>query len=48
MGRTWLNVNEEVTYKKIINCISAVELRNIGKYLHKIRREPENKSVIHN
>jgi hypothetical protein len=30
---------EEVAYKRTINCANAVELRNAGKYMHKIRRE---------
>jgi hypothetical protein len=31
-SRKWIIDKEEVAYKKIINCINAVELRNIGKY----------------
>jgi hypothetical protein len=39
----WLIVNEEVTYKRTINCNNFVELKNIGKYLYKIRCKWENK-----
>jgi hypothetical protein len=39
----WLIVNEGVAYKRIINCTIAVELRNKGKYLYKIRCKWENK-----
>jgi hypothetical protein len=39
----WFVVNEELAYKKIINCTNAVELRNIGNYLYKTRRKWENK-----
>jgi hypothetical protein len=37
-----LIVNEEVAYKRIINCTN-VKLRNIGKYLYKIRCKWANK-----
>jgi hypothetical protein len=30
LGRKWLIINEEVAYKRIINCANAAELRNIG------------------
>jgi hypothetical protein len=43
LSRKWLIVNEEVTYKRAINCTNAVELRNIGKYLYEIRCKWENK-----
>jgi hypothetical protein len=39
----WLIINEEVAYKRMINCTSAVELRNIGGYLYKVRCKWENK-----
>jgi hypothetical protein len=38
----WLIVNEEVAYKRTINCTNATELKNIGKYLFKTRRKWEN------
>jgi hypothetical protein len=43
LSRKWLVVNEEVAYERIINCANAVELRDIGKYLYKIRYKWENK-----
>jgi hypothetical protein len=43
LSSKWPNVNEDVAYKRIRNCINAVELRNIGKYLYKIICKWENK-----
>jgi hypothetical protein len=40
--RKWLIVNEEVAYKRVINCTNVVELRNIEKYMYKGRRKWEN------
>jgi hypothetical protein len=36
-------VNVDVAYKQIINCTDAVELRNTGKFLYKIRYKRWNK-----
>jgi hypothetical protein len=41
-SRKWLIVNEEVAYKTKKKCTNAVELRNIGKYLYKIKCQWEN------
>jgi hypothetical protein len=43
LRRTWLIVNEEIAYKRIINCTNAVDLVNTGNYLYKIRCKWENK-----
>jgi hypothetical protein len=43
LSRKWRIVNEEVAYKRIINCTNAIELRNTGKYLYKIRYKWDNK-----
>jgi hypothetical protein len=43
-----LIVNEEATYKRIINCPKIIKLRNAGKYLHKIRCNWKKKSLISN
>jgi hypothetical protein len=37
LNRKWLIDNEEIAYKRLIYCTNAVELRNIGKYLCKVR-----------
>lgn len=39
----WLTVNKEATYKRIMRCNNAVELRNITKYLCGILCKLENK-----
>jgi hypothetical protein len=38
-----LKFNWEIACKKITNCTNAVELRNIGNYLYKIKCKCENK-----
>jgi hypothetical protein len=43
VSRKWLTVNDEVAYKRIINCTNVGELRHIGKLLYKIRCKWENK-----
>jgi hypothetical protein len=30
-------INEEIAYKKIINCTNTLELRNLGRYLYNIK-----------
>jgi hypothetical protein len=42
LSRKWVTANEEVAYKRILNCTNVVEL-NIEKYLYKIRCKWENK-----
>jgi hypothetical protein len=42
LGRKWQIINEEVAYKKIINCTNTVELRNLGRHLYKIKCKWEN------
>jgi hypothetical protein len=44
----WLVVNEEVAYKRIMNCTNVVELRNVRKYLYKDRYNWRIKSVTYN
>jgi hypothetical protein len=43
LGIKWLTVNEEIAYKNTVNRTNAVELKNIGKYLSKIKCKHENK-----
>jgi hypothetical protein len=45
-SRKMAHCYEEVAYKRIINCANAVELRNAGKYMYKIRRERKNKEAL--
>lgn len=43
MSRMWLVIDEEIAYRRKINCSSIVELSNIGKYLYKIKYKRQNK-----
>jgi hypothetical protein len=38
-----LNINEVVAYKRILNCTNVADIRNIEKYLYKIRCKWQNK-----
>jgi hypothetical protein len=42
LSSEWLNINEDVAYMSIINCINVAKLSNIGAYLYKIRCKSEN------
>jgi hypothetical protein len=46
LSSKWLNINEDVAYKRKMNCTSVVELRNTGKYLYKIVCKWENKTEL--
>jgi hypothetical protein len=37
LSRKWQIINDELAYKKIINYTNTVELRNLGRYLYKIK-----------
>ena len=37
MNDKWLSVNEEVAHKKIISCTKVTELKNLGKFLYKLK-----------
>jgi hypothetical protein len=43
LSRKWQIINEELEYNKIINCTNTVELRNLGRYLYKIKSKWENR-----
>jgi hypothetical protein len=43
LSRKWQIINVELVYKKIINCTNTVELRNLGRYLYKIKCKWENR-----
>jgi hypothetical protein len=36
-------INDELAYKKIINCTYTIELKNLGRYLYKIKCKWENR-----
>lgn len=37
-----LSINEDLAYKKTVNCTSVVDLKTIRKYLYRIRCKEEN------
>jgi hypothetical protein len=43
LSRKWQVNDEEVAYKKIINCTNNVYIRNLGKYLYKIKWKWKNR-----
>jgi hypothetical protein len=43
MYKKWLYVNEELAYRKIINCTNKTHMINLGKFLDKVRHEWENR-----
>jgi hypothetical protein len=42
LSRKWQVINEELAYKEIINCTNTVKLRNLGRYLCRIKCKWEN------
>jgi len=40
----WLNMNEDLAYKKVLNCTDVTKLKTIGKYLSEMRCKWENKA----
>jgi hypothetical protein len=43
LSRKWQIINEDIAYKKIINCTNTVEIGNLGGYLYKIKWKWKNK-----
>jgi hypothetical protein len=43
LSRKWQIINEELAYKKIINVTNTIELRDLGRYLYKIKCKWENR-----
>jgi hypothetical protein len=37
-------MNEDLAYKKVLNCTNVTKLKTIGKYLSKMRCKWENKA----
>jgi hypothetical protein len=42
MSKKWLCINEELAYRKIINCTNKAHIVNLGKYLDKVRHKRES------
>jgi hypothetical protein len=43
LSKKWHIINKEQAYKKIINCTNAIELKNLSRYLYKIKCKWENR-----
>jgi hypothetical protein len=43
VNSNWLNMNEDLAYKKIISCINVNRIKALGKYLFKTKFKSENK-----
>jgi hypothetical protein len=43
VNSNWLNINEDLAYKKIISCINVNRIKSLGKYLFKTKCKWENK-----
>jgi hypothetical protein len=41
MSNKWLCINEELAYRKIINCVNKSLIINLGEYLDKVRHKWE-------
>jgi hypothetical protein len=37
VNSNWLNINEDLAYKKIIGCIKVNRIKAVGKYLFKTK-----------
>jgi hypothetical protein len=43
VNSNWLNINEDLAYRKIISCRDVNKIKSLGKYLFKIKCKWENK-----
>jgi hypothetical protein len=39
-----VGINEELAYKKIVNCTNKADIIHLGKYLDKVKHKRENKA----
>jgi hypothetical protein len=39
MNKKWLCINEELSYKKIVNCTNKAYIIHLGEYLDKVKRK---------
>jgi hypothetical protein len=46
LSSKWLNVNDDIAYKKISNCANVAELINTGERLHKLIRYKFQNNII--
>jgi hypothetical protein len=43
ISKKWLCINEELAYRKPINCANKAHIINLGEYLDEVRHKRENK-----
>jgi hypothetical protein len=43
VNSNWLNINEDLAYRKIISCKNVNKIKSLGKYLFKTKCKWENK-----
>jgi hypothetical protein len=43
INKKWLHINEELAYKKIVNCTSKAHIIHLGEYLDKVKHKWEIK-----
>jgi hypothetical protein len=48
LSRKWQIINEELAYKKIMNCTNTVKLRNLVRYLYEINLNVNGKIELRN
>jgi hypothetical protein len=43
MNKKWLYINEELGYKKIVNCTNEAHIIHLGEYLDKVKHTWESR-----
>jgi hypothetical protein len=43
MNKKWLCINEELEYKKIVNCTNKAHMIHLGEYLDKVKHKWESR-----
>jgi hypothetical protein len=43
VNSNWVNINEDLAYRKIISCTNVNNMKSLGKYLFKTKCKWENK-----
>jgi hypothetical protein len=43
INKKWLCINEELAYKKIVNCANKVHIIHLGEYLDKVKHKWESR-----
>jgi hypothetical protein len=43
INKKWLYINEELAYKKIVNCTNKAHIIHLGEYLDKVKQNWESR-----